>query len=989
MRSPIAIIDNIVGSFSFAVSDQILGITHISELQEVLDDSDVPRTHQDLNRLQHPERRSSLPPRVAPESKPNDPVDMLRRLEVKSFLHRISDDELNMVQIGEIERLAGVRADLLLLQRQVAEQTASRRGWKAGASRLQHGAATIEESFDEVNLHDGNDGSTAIEEKDDAIGTRGVLHPSLLEGLASFEAYCPWFESLTTVILIHCVLAIRLRTTEQLCADLAVLRYDAGDYTTALNYTSKILPAFAGGNWDTIEAGLSVIHLQCLKELNRKDSYVRMALNTLSKIATMRRQLWKSSHSQSSALSNIVTPLSEPRIVHVEDVLEASSALQCDVIVPVADFFDAFEMDPHIQHFEDRDGFWVTLSARFLLEEQIQAVFVRMKIRSTEAPFREFWLESGSSVSVTPGANRFELGAQVSHPCHGLIWDSSEQVVCSGIFTVEKLVVRASKISFEAENKKLASLALLETAHAHDKPERSILERLPQILCYSLQKNLAAVVRVSQIIHISRTRLLEIELRSGENEIQKGSLCLRAASAGLRLMTADAYITSSNTRLQKGKEPGTLELPRLEEESVVSISLPYDLETSLPSINISLEIQYTTTMGTFHHLSNPSVVVDLALDVSVHDLFKDDCLFSRFQIRASRAIPLLVTAVMLDETDHFDVEAPPCSITPLLVLPQQDGMVLYKIRPREQGQIDRASAKDERPLRLTVQYKILHENLLSSMQASLQNEVEKHGLSHFKPLLFGVLAKCCQSLSHEELEECALLLEFHLPLYDAMGWSEVLNGLHPTLRQRVGSVLESWHRGTSVLGLSLHDGVKDGQRQGVHTISIDVPLPRLQILHTARLLTSGRGFIAQGSVLTAQVSVRHTRRWETLSASVLASMSGHSKLRFVLEVDAPPDVWLLGGDRRTSFLAAEDEQQTFELILVPLKTGRLLLPEVNVRWEDAGEGEVRCETDFQSAAETVQVVAAMKSATVGVSEMAPGSEAAIAGCQRRQVKYGR
>ena len=74
---------------------------------------------------------------------------------------------------------------------------------------------------------------------------------------------------------------------------------------------------------------------------------------------------------------------------------------------------------------------------------------------------------------------------------------------------------------------------------------------------------------------------------------------------------------------------------------------------------------------------------------------------------------------------------------------------------------------------------------------------------------------------------------------------------------------------------------------------------------------------------------------------------------------------------------------------MPLKTGRLLLPEVNVRWEDAGEGEVRCETDFQSAAETVQVVAAMKSATVGVSEMAPGSEAAIAGCQRRQVKYGR
>lgn len=515
---------------------------------------------------------------------------------------------------------------------------------------------------------------------------------------------------------------------------------------------------------------------------------------------------------------------------------------------------------------------------------------------------------------------------------------------------------------------------------AGSKTDGSIVARLPHILSYASETSLNVEVSTSRVIYINKTRLLQITLHTGKNAIQKGQLSLRAASAGLRLMMADAIWANSETRIQKGKEPGALELPELEESSTTTISLPYDLESSLPQITISLDVRYSTANGDFHYMANPSVVVDLALDVSVHDLIKEEGLFSRFQIRASKGVPLHITSVELEESDRYSVEAPPCDLTPMLVLPEQDGTLLYKITPKTGADVDRPAAKDEKSLRLSVEYQLVDEAILNAMRESLQQGLRDTTFAAIKPLLMQGPAEAFRKLDHEQLEEAALLYEFHLPEYEAMGWKELLSGVQPTLRQEIAAWLQRWHQDNQVLQLP-GNGVGDNETQKrTHRLNIDVPLPRLQVLHIATLSVPKNSCIPQGGIVNATIAVHHTRRWETPSSTV---PSGHGELRFALEVDASPDVWLLGGDRRTSFQAVEEEVKTFELLLVPLKTGRLLFPEVSVRWDGHGDEEVRCETDFRSAAETVFVVSGMKSATIGVHEMLPGAEVALIASEKR------
>jgi hypothetical protein len=560
------------------------------------------------------------------------------------------------------------------------------------------------------------------------------------------------------------------------------------------------------------------------------------------------------------------------------------------------------------------------------------------------------------------------------------------KVTCSGLFTIEKIVIKSKKINFEAEVKRSQALSIARESMQLTPDEGSFLTRLPQIHCYPAGRALALEIKASKEIYIGRPRVMEIELRTGRNKVEKGQFSLRAASAGLRLMTADATVSDEEVTLAKGKAPGMFELANLDAESSITILVPYDLESNLPRITVGLDFAYTTPAGMFQYLSNPTIVTDLALDVSVHDLFRTDLLYSRFQIRASRGIPLLIQSVELGESDRYTVEAPPCKFTPMLVLPKQDGTIVYKIKPKEQKEIKRESIKEEKPLQLTVAYLLLSEVASAAVEESLLRALADSDFGFLRRALQQALAKPFQHLSQEKLEEVALLNEFHLPSYEDLGWNELLDGLKPRLRQELEAWLKKWHVENQVILVSpLTDADDATSQHQIHSVRISVPLPRLHILHTAKIsLLRPAAFLSQGSIIPAIISVAQTRRWE--SPPMIASMTSSSAddpLDFFLEVDAPPDTWLIGGQRRTGFRASEGEEKIFQLILIPLRTGRLLLPEVIVRLTGKAAEELRCETDYRSLGQTVVVVADIRSTTVGLNEAANGTELVLMASERR------
>lgn len=176
---------------------------------------------------------------------------------------------------------------------------------------------------------------------------------------------------------------------------------------------------------------------------------------------------------------------------------------------------------------------------------------------------------------------------------------------------------------------------------------------------------------------------------------------------------------------------------------------------------------------------------------------------------------------------------------------------------------------------------------------------------------------------------------------------------------------------------------------------ITVLIPQTHIVHTTSISlgspetspSRGTTIAVVGQALMAELQIKHTRRWGSPSSLMSAAnlSSPNDPIEFVYTLEANPEAWLIAGQRRAHFTARENEELKFPLMLIPLKAGITLLPNVEIRArippkdEDkrqsvagvssAAEEELSCETDYLSYSECVTIIPDVKSSTVGIGEM--------------------
>ena len=94
----------------------------------------------------------------------------------------------------------------------------------------------------------------------------------------------------------------------------------------------------------------------------------------------------------------------------------------------------------------------------------------------------------------------------------------------------------------------------------------------------------------------------------------------------------------------------------------------------------------------------------------------------------------------------------------------------------------------------------------------------------------------------------------------------------------------------------------------------------MQVVHTAhlRLLNSHTenqirsSHVTIGHTLPAELTIKHTRQWGSLADSHNASQP----LDFCYEIQASPDVWLIGGQRKAHFSARVSVDVLAKLVLI-------------------------------------------------------------------------
>lgn len=77
-----------------------------------------------------------------------------------------------------------------------------------------------------------------------------------------------------------------------------------------------------------------------------------------------------------------------------------------------------------------------------------------------------------------------------------------------------------------------------------------------------------------------------MEVSSGWNDIVKAELRIRAASAGLRLQTANARVCEGQLKIASRPRPGILELEGVMAGTVARLKIPFALEKDLPELSV-------------------------------------------------------------------------------------------------------------------------------------------------------------------------------------------------------------------------------------------------------------------------------------------------------------------------------------------------------------------------------------------------------------------
>ena len=151
----------------------------------------------------------------------------------------------------------------------------------------------------------------------------------------------------------------------------------------------------------------------------------------------------------------------------------------------------------------------------------------------------------------------------------------------------------------------------------------------------------------------------------------------------------------------------------------------------------------------------------------------------------------------------------------------------------------------------------------------------------------------------------------------------------------------------------------------------------MHVVNTARLVLGQRDAVetfAVGEAIPAELTIAPTCNWARDSATNLRSLT------FCYELDASPDTWVIGGQRRTAFTASDGEEKAFTILLLPQRPGHLMYPSIDIRLmksanveseqpsqETAFEPDIHCEVDYKSQGMSVLVVPAIASTTVGVN----------------------
>ncbi|RDL34541.1 Uncharacterized protein BP5553_07669 [Venustampulla echinocandica] len=986
----VQVVDNIASSFTFSVAQQILAQTSTKALpippstlappgaKIGLDGQEPKASIPEPKTMMHPARSSSLAIRSPPREPPSPGVfPRGRRSSVPE-----QGASSTFIKAG-LEELAAHRAELYLLSRTVLEREGKERGWSAGWDEIPQ-ICHKEEEMEDVDLSEEPTSETQKPETSSTVQPtlHGINNKLLRTALDNENDFYRLYETMTDKALRHYTVAGHTQSVSACMADLAVHKDNLKDYSAAASYFYRITASYGDDGWAEAELPMLVMYARCLKELQRKEEYVHIVLKLLSKAAASEKDRQKRKSSLrlgGHANFGSEEPISTTSYIH--ELLQITKSLGHEIQVPLENFFSRVEVDGTPRYHAGKDSFAIQLRFQYLLSDDLAVEKAKVRINALSGDTsREIWLE-------TSGPSIFKKG-------DGTLLVQSN-VIVPGPYTVSHVSLYTNNIALHYEHV-TAPLTPFKG---------EVFFKCPKLLLYHRPEAFDVRLVASKHMHLDHNRSLELELAPGWNEVTSGVLHIRAATAGLRLQTAEVKVVDGSLELSKKSEAGVIRFGPLASGSTTKIRLPFNLEHEANDITLKLELSYTTDKGTFSFATTPSVSIILPLGVNVHDVFKHRALFSKFTISSATSSPLRLLSTTLEGSEVFEAQSGVTLTRPLMIFPRQPASMLYKITKRTPTTpLPRSSShKDQKStsLSLVLHYICLEEEIDDAITKSLQAAHQDTPLHQYSRLIIPtVITELRSRLSPYDFEKIAILSELSTSVLSNIRWRDRFLGLghdedeDQDIATMLSESLQTWQQNTPSISL-MPIGIGKDTLVDHRSIIIPVGIPAVTVVHTADLKLAGITTVCSNTVIavanqpiSASLKIKWTRQWdeEHKPDDIQAQ-----DLEFYYEVSGASDTWLIGGKRKGHFTVPKEsgggeiaQRLSFPVVLIPLREGTLPFPNVDIKPaplarvnkpgdnnEDSSRGNITCETDYKNVGETIRVINDARKTTVSLDASGP------------------
>lgn len=321
----------------------------------------------------------------------------------------------------------------------------------------------------------------------------------------------------------------------------------------AASLFSQVITNLSAHKWNLSASALLGMHADCLRKLGRKDEYVYACLEILTLAATSQRSKSASwlygrpdLHSSDKSWAQ---SWSDDSYVdydgYLNQLIDFLTQLPYTVTVDARRVFDDIHVDPYIQHCPEKDGFKMQVRLRHVLAEEALLDCATVVISSMSPMLTpEISLRSDGPIRLKPGLVDCEVTSNVS---------------TLGVYKIDRVILEFRNLSFVYE-----TVLTDETGRTGGKgdsngqPVEPIVPNQLRVLCYPSAESLVASITLPRRIYLDKTKMVEVLIDSGRNSVQAAEICLRGASAGLRLHTARVQIIEGNALVTAKSQPGEI-----------------------------------------------------------------------------------------------------------------------------------------------------------------------------------------------------------------------------------------------------------------------------------------------------------------------------------------------------------------------------------------------------------------------------------------------